>query len=302
MSAEQQKITGSLQGTLLFNETLADYTTWRVGGPVPRLYKPAHRQDLIAFLRQVPKTEPLLWLGLGSNSLIRDKGFQGTAIITQGCIKELVLVDPETIQVEAGVSCAQMARFSARNNLVGGEFWAGIPGTIGGALRMNAGCHGGETWDSVVSVETINRDGELCVREPHEFEVSYRHVGGLKQDEWFIAATFRLTPGKKEEALQTIKDLLAHRANTQPTNEYNCGSVFRNPTGDYAARLIERCGLKGMCLGGAMVSQKHANFIVNHAGAARAADIEELIYLVQTKVHEQTNVALMHEVHIIGDC
>ena len=207
----------------------------------------------------------------------------------------------DTIKVEAGVSCASMARFSARNNLSGGEFWAGIPGTMGGALRMNAGCHGGETWQLITEVETINRHGEIRVRKPEEFEVGYRHVSGLG-DEWFVSATFKLTPGNKETSLQTIKDLLAHRANTQPTNEYNCGSVFRNPPGNFAARLIESCGLKGTSIGGAVVSQKHANFIINHQGDASASDIEALIHLVQTKVQEQTNIKLIHEVHIIGDC
>lgn len=293
-------ISDKLQGTLLYNESLAEYTTWRVGGPVERLYKPASSADLALFLRQLPETEPLLWLGLGSNSLIRDGGFSGTVILTQGCLKEISVVDAQTVKVDAGVSCASMARFCARNNLSGGEFWAGIPGTMGGALRMNAGCHGGETWQSVVELHTITRTGELRVRHPKEYEVAYRHVLA-PPDEWFISATFKLNSGNKETSLQIIKDLLAHRANTQPTNEYNCGSVFRNPQGNFAARLIESCGLKGFTIGGAVVSQKHANFIINHQGSARAADIEALIHLVQTKVREQTTIELMREVHIIGD-
>jgi len=290
-----------LQGVMLLNESLADYTTWRVGGPAARLYKPANLADLIVFLHQLPADQPLLWIGLGSNSLIRDKGFKGTVILTQGCLKEITLLDKHTIRVEAGVSCASMARFAARNHLAGGEFWAGIPGTMGGALCMNAGCHGGETWLRVVDVQTIDRNGTLHTRKPEEFDVAYRHVAGLG-DEWFVSATLKLTPGDKEVSLQLIKELLAHRANTQPTNEYNCGSVFRNPPGDFAARLIESCGLKGFSIGGAMVSPKHANFIINYQGSASAADIEALIQLVQTKVREQTSVELVHEVHIIGDC
>lgn len=295
------EIVAQYQGTLFHNENLADYTTWRVGGPAACLYKPAHVADLALFLRQLPIAEPLLWLGLGSNSLIRDTGFAGTVILTQGCLKEIGLVDSQTIKVDAGVSCASMARFSARNNLSGGEFWAGIPGTMGGALRMNAGCHGGETWQSVVEVQTMTRDGEIRVRKPTEFDVAYRHVSGVP-DEWFVSATFKLAAGKKESSLQVIKELLAHRASTQPTNEYNCGSVFRNPPGNFAAQLIESCGLKGFSLGGAMVSLKHANFIINHEGTASAADIEALIQLVQTKVNEQKSIELMREVHIIGDC
>lgn len=298
---QDSSVIRAVQGTMLYNEPLAHYTTWRVGGPATRLYKPADVADLCVFLSQLPPTEPVLWLGLGSNSLIRDTGFAGTVILTQGCLKEMTLLTEDTIKVDAGVSCASMARFSARNHLAGGEFWAGIPGTMGGALRMNAGCHGGETWQCVQEVQTMTREGQIRVRKPQEFEVAYRHVAGLN-DEWFTSATFKLTPGNKEDALQKIRDLLDHRANTQPTNEYNCGSVFRNPPGQFAAALIESCGLKGHQLSGAMVSLKHANFIINHEGSAKAADIEALIQLVQTKVFEQTKIELIREVHIIGDC
>lgn len=288
------------KGELLFNEPLADYTTWRVGGLAKKLYKPTSIADLALFLKQLPKDEPLLWLGLGSNSLIRDSGFSGTVVLTQGCLKEVSLIGNGLVEVEAGVSCATMARFCARANLADGEFWAGIPGTMGGALRMNAGCFGRETWQAVVEVKTMTRDGQIRVRRPEEFELAYRHVSGLQTDEWFVAATCSLPSGEKEKSLQLIKELLAHRANTQPTNEYNCGSVFRNPPGNFAARLIESCGLKGRQLGGAVVSEKHANFIVNQ-GIASACDIESLIELVRTTVQQSTNIELIREVHIIGD-
>ena len=288
------------EGQLLLNEPLANYTTWRVGGIAKALYKPVGIADLSVFLKQLPVEEPVIWLGLGSNSLIKDLGFSGTVILTQGCLNETNLIGDDLIRVEAGVSCAKMARFSARNNLVGGEFWAGIPGTMGGALRMNAGCSNGETWHSVIEVETMTRTGEIRRRKPEEFNVSYRHVSGL-EDEWFIAATCRLIPGEKEQSLQLIKELLAYRAATQPTSEYNCGSVFRNPPNNYAAKLIESCGLKGMRLGGAMVSEKHANFIINHQGTASSNDLESLIQFVQKTVHEQTSIELIREVHIIGD-
>ena len=289
----------SLMGELLSNERLADYTTWRVGGPAKFLYKPAGVMDLSLFLQQHSATESLLWLGLGSNSLIKDDGFQGTVILTQGCLNGITIKNDVLVRVEAGISCAKMARFCARNHLCGGEFWAGIPGTMGGALRMNAGCSNHETWELVVEVETMTRNGERRVRKPAEFQVAYRHVAGL-EDEWFVAATCRLVPGEKEKSLQLIKDLLAHRAATQPTNEYNCGSVFRNPPGDFAARLIESCGLKGKRHGGAMVSEKHANFIINHEGKASAQDIESLIHSVKKIVYEQTGTELIREVHIIG--
>ncbi|MDP3704800.1 MAG: UDP-N-acetylmuramate dehydrogenase [Legionellaceae bacterium] len=291
----------NLRGQLLANERLADYTTWRVGGVAKTMYKPADVADLVGFLKQCSITEPLLWLGLGSNSLITDTGYSGTVVVTQGCLNEISLVDDTTVRVEAGVSCAKMARFCARNQLAGGEFWAGIPGTMGGALRMNAGCFNGETWQFVVDVETIDRFGVIRHRKPSEFETAYRHVQGLGNNEWFIAATCRLSPGDKDTSLNLIKELLAHRAATQPTNEYNCGSVFRNPPNNYAARLIESCQLKGQRIGGAMVSEKHANFIINHQGTASAHDIESLIQVVQKTVYEQTATELIREVHIIGD-
>lgn len=288
------------QGQLLLNEPLAEYTTWRVGGRAKQLYKPKGVVDLALFLKQLPKDEPVLWLGLGSNSLIRDTGFNGTVVVTQGCLREIKLIGDGLVHVEAGVSCASMARFCARANLSGGEFWAGIPGTMGGALRMNAGCFGSETWQTVVEVKTMKRNGEILVRQPQEFEIAYRHVAGL-EEEWFVGATCRLANGEKEKSLQIIKELLAHRANTQPTNEYNCGSVFRNPPGNFAARLIESCGLKGKQIGGAVVSSKHANFIINQHGVASATDIETLIELVQNTVQQATTISLVREVHIIGD-
>lgn len=289
------------RGELLENEKLADYTTWRVGGVAKRLYKPADLEDLANFLRQCPPSEPLLWLGLGSNSLIKDAGFSGTVILTQGCLNDIHVVNETDVSVEAGVSCAKMARFCARNQLEGGEFWAGIPGTMGGALRMNAGCFHRETWQQVIEVRTIDRHGTIRCRLPQSFQISYRHVEGLQADEWFVGATCRMIPGSKEKSLDMIHELLAHRAATQPTNEYNCGSVFRNPPDNYAAKLIELCQLKGKRIGGAVVSEKHANFIINHEGMASANDIENLIQFVQNTVYEKTNTPLIREVHILGD-
>ncbi len=291
----------TLQGELLHNEPLADYTTWRVGGPARVLYKPASIDDLANFLRACPAQEPIVWLGLGSNSLIKDTGFSGIVIVTQGCLNQMTQISDDLVRVEAGVSCAKMARFCTRNRLTGGEFWAGIPGTMGGALRMNAGCFHKETWETVIEVETMTRSGERRIRQPSEFAVTYRNVSGLDQEEWFIAATCRLIPGDQAHSAGLIKELLAHRAATQPTNEYNCGSVFRNPPGHYAAQLIESCGLKGHQIGAAMVSCKHANFIINHEGKATAKNIEDLIHFVRQTVYAKTGIALIQEVHVIGE-
>lgn len=286
--------------SLFIDEPLANYTTWRVGGNAKQLYKPESIEILGQFLKQLPSSEAVLWLGLGSNSLIRDRGFDGTVIITQGCLKSIELIDDRSVRVEAGVSCALMARFCARNNLADAEFWAGIPGTMGGALRMNAGCYNGETWDKLVSVEMMDRKGNITHHNASEFDVGYRNVAG-NEDKWFIAANFKFESGDKAQSLKTIKKLLATRSASQPTGEYSCGSVFRNPPGDYAARLIESCGLKGFQIGHACVSEKHANFIINRQGKACAKDIEHLIDTVKAKVLQKTGVELKQEVHIMGD-
>lgn len=301
MSTMQTPLPCTYQGEKLDNVLLSDYTTWRVGGLAKQLYKPQSIEDLACFLRLLPAQEPILWLGLGSNSLIRDSGFVGTIILTQGCLKNIAVVAPQTVRVEAGVSCASMARFCARQDLGRAEFWAGIPGTMGGALRMNAGCFDGETWNNAIEVETMTRDGQSHRRAVDSFEIAYRQVNGLAEGEWFTAATFKLPHADKETCLQTIKSLLDRRAQTQPTNEYNCGSVFRNPPHQYAAQLIEMCGLKGKKIGGACVSTKHANFIINDQGQASAKDIESLIEFIQKTVYEKTNIMLHREVHIIGD-
>ncbi|HFE32402.1 MAG TPA: UDP-N-acetylmuramate dehydrogenase, partial [Gammaproteobacteria bacterium] len=202
-------------------------------------------------------------------------------------------------RAEAGVSCAKVARFAARHGLTGAEFLAGIPGTLGGALAMNAGAFGGETWSIVRAVETLDRHGQRHRRTPDEYEIGYRHVRG-PVGEWFVAAELQLCPGDTEAGQARIKELLARRGATQPTKQANAGSVFRNPEGDYAARLIEACGLKGVCEGAACVSEKHANFIVN-TGGATAAQMEALIQRVADTVERQQGVRLVREVHIVGE-
>jgi UDP-N-acetylmuramate dehydrogenase len=287
-----------LRGELRLDEPLSRHTTWRVGGPAKRFYRPADREDLIHFLNQLDQDEPLYWLGLGSNLLVRDGGVDGTVISTQGSLMNISLLEGERIVAEAGVSCAKIARMAARAGRCGVEFLAGIPGTLGGALAMNAGAFGGETWERVIKVETVDRFGEVRERQISDFEVGYRQVKG-SAGEWFLAAELALEAGDVEAAQQKIRGLLERRSATQPTTQPSCGSVFRNPPGDHAARLIESVGMKGRQLGGAQVSEKHANFIVN-TGQATAADIEALIEMVQREVEASTGVALVTEVHRIG--
>lgn len=287
-----------LRGEMRLDEPLSRHTTWRVGGPAKHFYRPADRHDLVNFLSQLDPHEPLFWLGLGSNLLVRDGGFDGTVIATQGSLNDCRLLDDQRIYAEAGVSCAKVARVAARAGRCGVEFLAGIPGTLGGALAMNAGAFGGETWQRVNQVETIDRYGVVRQRAIADFQVGYRHVS-RPEGEWFLSAELSLSAGDVEVAQQKIKALLAKRSATQPTTQPSCGSVFRNPPGDHAARLIESVGLKGRQLGGAQVSEKHANFIVN-TGDATAADIETLIETVQREVKAATGVDLITEVHRIG--
>lgn len=284
------------RGELREHEPLSRHTTWRVGGPARRLYRPADAEDLAAFLRTLDPAEPLLWLGLGSNLLVADAGFPGTVIQTQGCLVGLERRGTSGLVAQAGVSCAKLARFAARLDLVGAEFLAGIPGTVGGALAMNAGAWSGETWPLVQRVRTIDRRGQVRERTPADYAIGYREVRG-PAGEWFLEAELALAPGDGAAAAERIRGLLEQRARTQPTGLPSCGSVFRNPPGDHAARLIETCGLKGHRIGGAQVSEKHANFIIN-TGEAQARDIEALIAHVQAEVERCTGVRLVTEVRI----
>ncbi|SDX49795.1 UDP-N-acetylmuramate dehydrogenase [Allochromatium warmingii] len=290
-----------MRGQWQFDEPLARYTTWRVGGPARRLYRPADSADLCDCLRQLDPNEPLLWLGLGSNLLIDDAGFNGTVILTLGTLTQLEQRGATRLYVEAGVSSAKLARFAARHNLTGSEFLAGIPGTVGGALAMNAGAWGGETWTLVQRVWTVDRQGQIRERPATDYQPAYREVQG-PAGEWFVAAELELTPGDGQASQAQIRELLARRAATQPIGQASGGSVFRNPPGDHAARLIDALGLKGTRSGGAEVSDKHANFIINRGGAT-AADIIHLIAHIQQQVAQATGILLVPEVRrVTGDC
>ena len=293
-----------LRGEERRREPMARHTSWRAGGAAERSYAPADLDDLVAFLRGLPPSEPLHMVGLGSNLLVRDGGLSGTVIFTHWALRGLRVAAPGRIYAEAGVASPKVARFAALHELAGAEFLAGIPGTVGGALAMNAGCYGGETWNIVANVTTVDRAGKLRTRTTDDYEVGYRHVrlkgGSHPSEEWFVGATLALPRGSAAESRARITDLLKQRIATQPLGEPNAGSVFRNPRGNYAARLIEACGLKGRAVGGAEISRKHANFIVNR-GDARAADIEALIQLAERSVKEKFGVALEREVRIVGE-
>ena len=288
----------SVVGDLRRDEPMSKHTSWRVGGPAEYFFKPANIDDLALFLRELDAEVPVFWFGVGSNLLVRDGGLPGVVISVAGILKHIEQTASYQVTAGAGLPCTQLARQCIRWGLGPSEFFAGIPGTLGGALAMNAGAHGGETWERVRSVKTIDRQGEIHERRPAEYEIAYRSVRG-PGDEWFLEAVLEFDPSA-DASMETLKEMLDRRKATQPLGLLSCGSVFRNPPGDHAARLIEAAGLKGHRIGGAEVSDKHANFIINY-GSASAADVERLIEFVQQTVADQHGVELVHEVRIVGD-
>ena len=289
-----------MNGTLLMNEPLSRHTSWRVGGPADRYYEPQSREDLAAFVSSRPASEPIYWIGLGSNLLVRDGGVRGSVIGLHGALEKLEMNGEQGIYAEAGVHCARMAKFAVNAKLAGAGFFAGIPGTIGGALAMNAGAHGGETWDAVHEVEVMFHDGRCEWLPRSAFTYGYRHVEFPRDMIGFVAARFRFEHDKTGTAEQEMKSWLARRKATQPVGKPSAGSTFRNPPGDHAARLIEACGLKGHRIGGAQVSTLHANFIITDDGAT-AADVEALIAFLRAEVKQQKGIELEPEVRVIGE-
>ena len=283
---------------LLYDEPMAAHTSWRVGGPADLFFTPARLKDLKSFLATLPDARAVYFIGLGSNVLVRDGGIRGAVVRTSALPKDVVRLDDVRVQVAAGVPCAALARRCARWKLGPAAFLAGIPGTVGGALAMNAGAFGGETWDNVDSVTTIDRSGAVTTRARTEFSSGYRTVEG-PANEWFLGATFRFD-GEDGSDPSALRAMLRRRGETQPLGLPSAGSVFRNPPGNFAGRLIERAGLKGARVGGAEVSEKHANFIIN-TGSATAADIERLIDKLRVEVEQRTGVALELEVRVLGE-
>jgi UDP-N-acetylmuramate dehydrogenase len=300
----QALLNAGLRGTLRHDEPMARHVSWRAGGRARRFYQPADVADLCTFMRTLDPREPVLFLGLGSNLLVRDGGFDGTVVFTHHALTGIAEIGASmrpTFKAGAGVPSPHLARYVAKHGGGGGEWLAGVPGTLGGALAMNAGCYGGEAWEHVIAVETVDRAGTVHLRPPTDYDVGYRHVelkgGG---EEWFVSGVFVFARGDEAAAMKRMRELLSKRVASQPLSQPNAGSVFRNPPNDHAARLIEACGLKGLTLGGAQVSRQHANFIVN-IGGATAADIESLVNHVQGEVLAGRGVALVREVRIVGE-
>lgn len=285
--------------SILKNEPLNKYNSWRVGGAADALFTPKNLEDLKFFLKKEQYIKPLTFIGLGSNILVRDGGIRGTVITMHAALNEIQMTE-DGIYVEAGNTCAKIAKNLAKEHYVGEEFFAGIPGTIGGALAMNAGCYGSETWNFVTKVNMIDENGNVISRLKDDFKISYREVIKPKTNEWFIGVWFNFKKDMTANPANKIKEYLNHRKNTQPLNWPTAGSTFRNPKDTFAAKLIEECGLKGFRVGNAEVSDKHANFIIN-LGDACAADIENIIDHIESEVFQQKGIKLEREVKILGD-
>ena len=279
------------------NEPLSRHCSWRCGGPADHFFAPADRVELVQFLAD-HAVDPLFWIGLGSNLLIRDGGLRGTVIST-GQLARLHWTDTTHLYADAGVPCARLARAAATADRAGLAFLAGIPGTLGGALRMNAGALGGEIWQFVEWAEVIDRAGHVERIPRSEFVASYRRVTQARPG-WFVGAQLALPDVAHGAGNEHIRQVLAQRSATQPTGKASCGSVFKNPPGDFAGRLIEQCGLKGHRIGGCEVSTVHGNFIVNDR-AGSAADIEQMIEFVRVTVADRSGIELETEVLIVGE-
>lgn len=295
-----------LRGRLEQQVAMARHVSWHAGGMASAAYWPADCDDLREFVRRQPADAALLLVGNGSNLLVRDGGFDGTVIFTAGLQKlQIELAQPahgyRQVYAEAGVAATQLAKFAAANGLTGLEFLAGIPGTVGGCVAQNAGCFGSESWDCIDRVNMLNRRGELIQRSHAEFEVGYRRVEPLIEvGEWFAGAWFDLREADGSAAMRTVHEFIAKRRDSQPLDMPNAGRAFRNPQDNFAARLIQLAGMAGARLGGARVSERHPNFVIN-GGDASASDIERLIDLVAERVQEKFGVRLQCDVRIVGN-
>ena len=273
------------------NEPMSKHCSLRTGGQTSQFFVPQDEAALSNFLKK-NKTQ-LLFVGLGSNLLVRDRGFDGTTIHTKNF--NSLDISKDFIDSGAGTSLAKLSRFSQANLKYGAEFLSAIPGSVGGALAMNAGAFGSEIWQYVVSVKTINLTGDIQERFPSDYKINYRSVIHHFSGEFFISARFNFDLKQPQD---NVRDLLHKRNSTQPIGLASCGSVFKNPKDNYAAKLIESSGLKGFCIGGACVSEKHANYIINQNNAS-AMDIENLIAHIQNTIKDKHNVELETEIIII---
>lgn len=279
--------------------SMKNYTSFKVGGPAELFLSPEDAGQTAKLVRFCEKEEiPVFVLGKGSNLLVSDRGIKGAVIYT-GKQCSISMTDENTVRVQSGASLAQLCTFALENSLSGLEFAYGIPGTVGGAVFMNAGAYGGEMKDVLLNSEYVSTDGTSGELDNEAMELSYRHSAYENSNLVITAASVRLAPADRNEIKSTMNDILARRKEKQPLEYPSAGSTFKRPEGNFAGALIEQCGLKGVSVGGAQVSEKHAGFIINRGGAT-AADILSLIKHVQARVKAQTGVSLETEIRLIG--
>ena len=288
----------SVRGKLLLNEPLAPYTWFRVGGAADALFIPADAEDLAAFLKALDPAAPVTVLGVGSNVIVRDGGVEGVVIRLAGRPWAQITTDGDTITAGAGALDSMVAKASAKAGIAGLEFYAGIPGTIGGALTMNAGCYGAETKDVLVSAWGLTRAGERVDYALADFGYTYRHSQAPADIIW-VEATYRGTSDAPEAVAARIAEITSRRETTQPIREKTGGSTFKNPPGHSSWKLVDEAGWRGKLHGGAMFSPLHANFMIN-TGEATAADLEGLGEAVRADVKARTGIDLQWEIKRIG--
>lgn len=290
----------AVRGKLLLGEPLAPYTWFRVGGPAEALFLPADEADLAQFLAVLGADAPVLPLGVGSNLIVRDGGLRGVAIRLAGkAFAGVEALPGHRLRVGAGALDAGAAKAAARAGLAGLEFYAGIPGTIGGALAMNAGCYGAETRDVLIEARALDRTGRERRLAASDFGFRYRGHA-LGEPLVFLEATFQCRPDDPEAIAARIAEITARREASQPVREKTGGSTFKNPPGLSAWKLVDEAGMRGARHGGAMVSEQHANFLIN-TGSATAADIEALGEAVRAAVRGRSGVELEWEIKRIGE-
>lgn len=288
-----------LRGRLVANAPLAPYTWFRVGGPAQALFTPADEDDLAYFLQRLPAEIPVTTIGLGSNMIVRDGGVVGVVVRLSGKpFGEIEILEGCKIRCGAAVPDMKLARAAAEAGIDGLAFYRGIPGCVGGALRMNAGAHGGETTDVLVEARGVDRAGELRTFSHADMGFSYRH-SSAPDDVIFTSALFQGRPGASADILAEMERIMAAREAAQPIREKTGGSTFKNPKPDSAWKLIDAAGCRGLVMGDAQVSEMHCNFLINR-GSATAADIEGLGEEVRRRVREKTGVELQWEIRRIG--
>ena len=294
-----KNIKKKISGKISFNESLSKLSWFNLGGPAKILFRPKNLQELSIFLKEVKGAEKIKILGAGSNTLVRDGGFNGVIIKFGKFFSHISLFDPNTIIAGASILDKNVSSFALENSLSGFEFLSCIPGTIGGAVRMNSGCYGEEISKILVSLQVMDFKGNIRIIQSSDIKFYYRG-SNLDENLIFISATLR---GKKDDMLNIknkINNFVDKKKNTQPEKIKTCGSTFKNPKDEKAWKIIKDSGCAGMKVGDAQISQKHCNFFVNN-GKAKSNDLEELILQVKKKVLDKTGINLELELQIIGE-